>query len=50
VLPWFDALPWLRLPALPIDEGHRRREAANEGIDLLRDRVKRKKKIRRKNF
>src|SRR6185437_7369468 len=36
----------LRLPALPIDEHHRRRNAANKGIDFLRLRVKRKKKIR----
>ena len=46
VLPLFIALPWLRLPALPIDEHHRRRNAANKGIDFLRLRVKRKKKIK----
>jgi hypothetical protein len=44
VLPLFVALPWLRLPALPIDKHHRRCNAANKGIDFPRRRVKRKKK------
>src|SRR5581483_4372920 len=48
VLPLFVALPWLRLPALPIDEQHRRCNAANEGIDFLRLVVKRKRRLKTK--
>ena len=46
VLPFLLLCLGLRLPALPIDVDHRRRNAANKGIDFLRLRVKRKKKIR----
>jgi len=49
-----DALPWLRLPALPIDVDHRRcihlYEAANEGIVFSRRRVKQKTNRSQRNF
>jgi hypothetical protein len=54
VLPFVCFFAWLRLPALPIDVEHRRclhvYEATIEGIDFVRDRVKRKVDEVKRNF